>query len=159
VHRGERPCGRTLDEVTEERHRMQAAIADVRAAFDRARAQHLRRVVLQQQADMFDPTVTAPAFAGYSAFQPLVRTLVSESRRFSGSVYLFNGDSHRFNVDRPLASGSPWLDFYGVTETADNLQRVTVDGSDLGEADWLKVTVHPEGARLLTFEQVPGAGQ
>jgi hypothetical protein len=32
-----------------------------------------------------------------------------------------------------------------------------VDGSDLGEADWLKVTVQPRGRELLTFEQVPGA--
>ena len=72
-------------------------------------------------------------------------------------MYLFNGDSHRFNQDRPLAAGSPWLGFYGVERSADNLRRVTVDGSDLGEADWLKVTVQPRGRELLAFEQVPAA--
>ncbi|MDX6298970.1 MAG: hypothetical protein QOF53_184 [Nocardioidaceae bacterium] len=143
-------------QITEERSRMRAAIANVRAAFQRARASHLRGVVLQQQADMFDPTVTAPKFDDYSAFTPLVKAIVHESHQFDGPVYLFNGDSHRFNVDRPLASGSPWLDFYGVDQSADNLRRVTVDGSDLGEADWLKVTVEGRGADLLTFERVPG---
>lgn len=147
----------TAEQVAEESHRMRAAIANVHAAFEVARRQHLRGVVLQQQADMFDPTVTAPAFADYSAFKPLVQAMVRESRRFHGPVYLFNGDSHRFNVDQPLARGSKWLSFYGITGTADNLQRVTVDGSDLGEADWLKVTLHRRGHPLLTFEQIPGA--
>lgn len=146
----------TPEQVTEEAHRMRAAIANVRAAFQVARRHHLRGVVLQQQADMFDPTVASPAIADYSAFRPLVRALVHQSRHFDGEVYLFNGDSHRFNVDRPLAHGSSWLDFYGVSQSADNLQRVTVDGSDLGEADWLKVTVQRQGQPLLSFEQVPG---
>jgi hypothetical protein len=146
----------TREQVIEERRRMRATIAHVRAAFADARSHHRRAVVLLQQADMFDPTVTDPAYADYSAFKPLVQAVVDESRHFDGQVYLFNGDSHRFNTDRPLAQGSPWLDFYGVSGSADGLQRVTVDGSDLGEADWLKVTTHRTG-EALTFEQVPGS--
>jgi len=147
----------TEDQVAEEGDRMAAAVANVHAAFKEARRHQLRGVVLMQQADMFDPTVPDPSPGSYSAFKPLVQTLVDESRRYDGPVYLFNGDSHRFNQDRPLASGSPWLGFYGVKHAADNLQRVTVDGSDLGETDWLKVTVEPHGADLLSFERVPGA--
>jgi hypothetical protein len=147
----------TAEQVAEEHARMAAAIDNVRAAFTTARRQGLRGVVLMQQADMFDPTVTDPHPADYSAFRPLVQALVDESRTFHGPVYLFNGDSHRFNQDRPLAAGSPWLDFYGAKHSADNLMRVTVDGSDLGEADWLKVGVHRHGPELLTFQQVPGA--
>ena len=45
------------------------------------------------------------------------------------------GDIKSGSTPRPLASGSSWLDFYGVRHSADNLRRVTVDGSDLGEAD------------------------
>ena len=141
----------------EESSRMAAAIANVRAAFREARTHQLRGVVLMQQADMFDPTVVNPRFTDYSAFKPLVQAIIDESRRYDGPVYLFNGDSHRLNQDRPLASGSAWLDFYGVKHSADNLRRVTVDGSDLGEADWLKVTVQPRGRELLAIEQVPGA--
>jgi hypothetical protein len=128
-------------QVAEESGRIAAAVSNVRATFKEARTDHLRGVVLMQQADMFDPTVPSPRIQDYAAFKPLVRALVDESRRYDGPVYLFNGDSHRFNQDRPLASGSPWLDFYGVKHAADNLRRVTVDGSDLGEADWLKVTI------------------
>ena len=146
----------TPEQVREERARMAAAIANVKAAFAEARTHQRRAVVIQQQADMFDPTVTDPSYADYSAFRPLVQTLIDEARRFRGAAYLFNGDSHRFNEDRPLAHGSPWLSFYGVKGSADDLRRVTVDGSDLGEADWLKVTVHPTGHDVLTYEQVPG---
>ena len=147
----------TAAQVADERQRMSAAIANVKAAFADARTHQRRAVVLQQQTDMFDPTVTDPQLSDYSAFKPLVQTLIEESRRFRGQVYLFNGDSHRFNQDRPLAAGSPWLSFYGVKGHADGLRRVTVDGSDLGEADWLKVTTHPRGREVLGFEQVPGA--
>jgi len=142
----------TPEQVSEEQHRMAAAVENVRAAFRTAKTQQLGTVVLQQQADMFDPTVPDPQPSAYSAFRPLVQALVDESRRFHGRVYLFNGDSHRFNVDRPLADGSAWLSFYGAKHAADNLQRVTVDGSDRGEVDWLKVRVAEDGA--LELQQV-----
>jgi hypothetical protein len=147
----------TDEQVREERERMAAAIANVHAAFAEARTHQRRAVVLMQQADMFDPTVEDPQVSDYSAFRPRVQALVDESRRFRGPVYLFNGDSHRFNQDRPLAHGSTWLSFYDVKGSADDLRRVTVDGSDRGETDWLKVTVHQRGPEALTFEQVPGA--
>ena len=147
----------TPEQVAEEQHRMEAAIANLRAAFDQARRDHLRAVVLMQQADMFDPTVSDPQISDYSAFKPLVQALIDESNSFDGPVYLFNGDSHRFNEDRPLAAGSPWPAFYGAHGSADNLRRVTVDGSDRGESDWLKVTIGPDAANPLSFQQVPGA--
>lgn len=56
-----------------------------------------------------------------------------------------------------MAAGSAWLDFYRVRRAAGNLHRVTVDGSDRGEADWLKVTAQRGGSPLLTFQKVPGA--
>ena len=146
----------TPAQVDEERARMRAALTNLRAAFHEARRHRLRGVVLQQQADLFDPTVPDPAFEHYSAFRPLAQALVDESRRFRGQVYLFNGDSHVFHQDRPLATGSPWLDFYRIRGSAENLHRVTVDGADLGEADWVKVTVQPRGRDLLTLERVPG---
>ena len=133
---------------------MAAAIANVRAAFNEACAHHRKAVVLMQQADMFDPTVAQPAFSDYSAFKPLVQAIVDESRRYAGPVYLFNGDSHRYRDDRPLASGSKWLGFYGVSGTAANVRRITVDGSDKGETDWLKVTVNSDAT--LALHRIPG---
>lgn len=144
----------TKAQVSEERARMASAVTQVRQAFASARRNHDRAVVLSTQADMFDPTYT-PTWDDISAFQPLVRELVAQSSRFDGEVYLINGDSHVYNADRPLATGSPWLATYGVMGAADNLQRITVDGSD-NNVDWLKVTVNrPGAAEPLSWERVP----
>jgi hypothetical protein len=60
-----------------------------------------------------------------------------------------------YNSDKPLAAGSPWLTTYGVTGSADNLTRVTVDGS-ANNKDWLRVTINRPGAdHVLSWERVP----
>ena len=145
----------TSAQLAEQTSRMNATIANLRAAFATANSQGLRGVVLQQQADMFDNTVTSPSWSNYSAFKPLVQAIIDESRSFGKPVYLFNGDSHRYRDDHPLASGSKWLGFYGVTGTAANVRRITVDGSDKGETDWLKVTVNSTGT--IALHRIPGA--
>ena len=144
----------TPEQVAEQRDRMDSAVAQVRSAFAGARQRHDRAVALFLQADMFDPTY-AVTWADNSAFQPLVRELVTQSDAFDGEVYLFNGDSHVYNSDKPLAAGSRWLDFYGVPGSADNLTRVTVDGSS-NNTDFLEVTVNRPGAdHVLSWERVP----
>jgi hypothetical protein len=111
-------------------------------------------VVIMQQADMFDPTYV-PTWGDIGAFQPWVQAIIDEASRFPGPVYLLDGDSHVYNTDRPLAAGSPWLTTYDVHGSADNLTRVTVDGSS-NNHDWLRVTVNKPGAgTLLSWERVP----
>jgi hypothetical protein len=68
-------------------------------------------------------------------------------------VYLFNGDSHVFNVDHPLATGSSWPAFYGVTQPLTNLTRITVDGSSNAN-DYLRVTVN-RGGQQISWTKVP----
>jgi hypothetical protein len=144
----------TAAQVAEEGARMDAAVAQVREAFASARRRHDRAVALFTQADMFDPTYDV-TWGDDSAFQPLVRELVAQSRDFDGEVYLFNGDSHVYNADHPLAAGSPWLDFYGVDGSAPNLTRITVDGSS-NNKDFLVVTVARPGAEhVLTWRRMP----
>lgn len=144
----------TPEQTAEEKARMINAIKVIRDAFDAARRSRDRAVVVMTQADMFDPTYT-PAPTDISAFQPLVQTLVDQASTFRGEVYLVNGDSHVFNSDQPLATGSPWLATYGITGAANNLHRVTVDGS-ANNTDWLKVTITRGGTTpALAFERVP----
>jgi hypothetical protein len=146
----------TPGQLAEERRRMDATIDLVHQTFDRARLRRDRAVVLFQQADMFNPTV-APTPADTSSFDPLVQALVDESSTFDGEVYLFDGDSHHYNVDQPLATGSRWLGHYGVQGVADNLTRVTVDGEEQN-TDFLKVTVNrPGAAHVLSWERIPYA--
>ena len=135
--------------------RTQAGIDELRSAFAAARAQHDRGVVVMQQADMFDPTYT-PTENDISAFRPWVQALVDEAARFGRPVYLLDGDSHAYNTDRPLASGSSWLATYDVRGSADNLTRVTVDGSS-NNTDYLRATVGAPGKPVLSWEKVPYA--
>jgi hypothetical protein len=144
----------TAEQLAEQEARMANAIAVLRDSFADARQRNDRAVVLLMQADMFDSSYT-PRWADISAFQPLVQAIVDESSAFDGEVYLVNGDSHVYTADEPLATGSPWLATYGVEGSADNLRRITVDGSS-NNADWLKVTVNrPGAAHVLSWEQVP----
>ena len=137
--------------------RTEADIAELHRAFAEAKERGDRGVAVLQQADMFDPTYT-PTWNDIGAFKPWVQALVDEASHFDGPVYLFNGDSHAYNTDRPLAAGSSWLDTYGVTGSAGNLTRVTVDGSS-NNVDWLKVQVSKPGSpTLLSWTRVPYAG-
>ncbi|HEY6794452.1 MAG TPA: hypothetical protein VI248_07195 [Kineosporiaceae bacterium] len=106
---------------------------------------------------MFDPTVGTPTQADFGAFTPIVRTIAAESVRFGRPVYLFNGDSHIYNADHPLAAGSSWLAFYGAG-AASNLTRVTVDGSANATKDWLKVTIDPADPAVLHWQRIPFTG-
>ena len=141
-------------QIAEETARINAAVAQVHSSFALAKARNYRAVTFYTQADMFDPTY-AVTQNDNSAFTPLVRALAEESRAFGKPVYLFNGDSHVFNSDNPLAAGSKWLSFYGITGSADNLTRVTVDGSS-NNKDYLRVTItKPRDPKVLTWTRVP----
>ena len=143
----------TAEQLAEERSRMAAAIELVEDTFARARQKNARAVAIFQQADMFDPSYQ-PTW-DVSAFKPLVQTLVDEASTFDGEVYLFDGDSHIYNVDHPLAAGSRWLGIHGVQGNADNLTRITVDG-EANNTNFLQVTVNRPGAdHVLSWERVP----
>jgi len=147
----------TVEQETAVTDRTNADIALLRQAFAEAKEREDRGVVVMQQADMFDPTYV-PTWGDIGAFQPWVQALIDEASRFAGPVYLLDGDSHVYHTDKPLADGSPWLTTYAVSGSADNLTRVTVDGSS-NNKDWLKVTVNKPGASaLLTWQRVPYAG-
>ena len=142
----------TPEQVAEEKARMAANIAALRSTFADAKKHKSRAVSISMQADMFDPTYDVP-WANGSAFKPLIEELIKQANNFDGPVYLFNGDSHVYNSDQPLAAGSKWLDFYGVRGSANNLTRVTVDGSS-NNKDWLKVSV-VDGPQVLSWKRVP----
>ncbi len=83
-----------------------------------------------------------------------MREIAKRSAAFGKPVYLFNGDSHIFNSDAPLAPGSTWLNFYDVPAPTPNLTRITVDGSTKVD-NYLRVTINPSGPRVLTWVKVP----
>ncbi|RYU14788.1 metallophosphoesterase family protein [Nocardioides iriomotensis] len=142
----------TTEQLAEERDRMTATLDLVADTFTRARQTNARAVAIFQQADMFDPSYQ-PAW-DVSAFRPLVQKLIDEASTFEGEIYLFDGDSHVYNVDRPVSAGSRWLDIYDVDGSADNLTRVTVDG-EANNTNFLEVTVSRPGApSVLSWRRV-----
>ncbi len=146
--------GPTAEQSSEVLGRTAADIALIRDTFAAAKRHSDRAVVLFTQADMFDITVPDPAYADYFAFTPIVAALIQESNDFAGPVYLFNGDSHVFNQDNPLAAGSKWLAFYGQSRGAANFNRITVEGSaDVDE--WVKVSIDKKSPAVLTWQRVP----
>ena len=108
---------------------------------------------------MFDPSLLAAATANpdaVSGFREIVRTIIEETNRFDGPVYLINGDSHVYAENQPLAEGSPWLRIYGQ-EAADDLQRITVDGS-ANATNYVRFTVaanNAAGPAVLSWEKIP----
>ncbi len=146
-----------VEQLIEEEARMSASIDLVQDTFATAHQRRDRAVAIFLQADMFDPGNPLDGSWDTSAFNELVQVITEESAAFDGDVYLFDGDSHVYTEDHPLAEGSVWLDHYGVEGSADNLTRVTVDGSN-NNTNWLKVTVNrPRASEALSWEQVPYA--
>ncbi len=146
----------TPEQLAEVKSRTDADLTLIKETFAHAKDEDALAVVLMIQADMFDPTVPNPVFADWSGFQPFVKAIAAEAAAFGKPVVLFNGDSHIFTKDKPLAAGSSWLSFYGVTTAAPNLTRVTMDGST-GVNDWLRVSVNEDDPNVISVTQVPFA--
>ncbi|MDQ0574000.1 hypothetical protein QFZ29_000223 [Agromyces albus] len=151
------PTAAQLEEVAS---RTAADVEQLERTFADAKATNARAVVVMTQADMFDPFLLRAGAAEnpelVSGFQLIVEALAKGSRDFGGEVYLFNGDSHIYNDDSPLAAGSPWLEIYGQ-DSVDTLRRVTVEGAATSN-EWLRVAVQPNsgaGEGVLSWERVP----
>lgn len=128
--------GRTAADDAEVRRRTEAAAAWTRAAFAEARAAGARAVVIAFQANMHTETRNQWT----EAFQPFLRTVEEESRRFGKPVLLAHGDGHVFIVDHPL-NGIP------------NVTRLQVPGSP--EVGWVRVVVTPRTTFEFTKVVVP----
>ncbi|MEP7115115.1 MAG: metallophosphoesterase family protein [Ilumatobacteraceae bacterium] len=144
----------TVGQAAEVQSRTAADIRLIKETFAHAIASQSPAVVLVMQADMFSPSVSSPRFADYSAFKTIVQTIALRAAAFGKPVVLFNGDSHVFRQDHPLAAKSSWLSFYGVTTSAPNLTRVTVDGST-AVSRWLKVTINVNTPNVASWVRVP----
>lgn len=150
----------TAEQLAEVQARTAVDVAQLERTFADARKSNARAVVVMTQADMFDPYMLSQGVTEnrelVSGFRPIVDAIAEGSRQFGGQVYLFNGDSHIYNDDSPLAEGSPWLNVYGQ-ESVDNLRRVTVEGAATSK-EWLRVSVQPNAdssGELLSWERVP----
>lgn len=104
-----------------------------------ARASDKAGLVMFTQADMFYSRTTSPAF------QKIIDKLSQLSREYGKPVLWVNGDSHRFNVDKPLLNPDK-------RSTILNFTRVQV----FGDADVASVhiTVDARSKELFTVRQM-----
>lgn len=137
-------------------------------AFKRAASNGDRAVVIQLQADMWDIDGAAPTHI--SQYRQFIDSIASNARAFGKPVLLFNGDSHIYRSDNPLAPGAPCVieptsgaaavacssasvpATYGSADpylnqpggyNVPNFHRVTVHGSTT-PLEWLKLTIDPD---------------
>ncbi|MBD1539163.1 hypothetical protein HC749_13410 [Arthrobacter sp. S13_S34] len=149
----------TPEQLAEVEARTDAALEQIRSTFADAERRNSRAVVLMTQADMFDPSLLAAATVNpeiMSGFREIVAAIIEETNSLDAPVYLINGDSHVFAENQPLAAGSPWLEVYGQA-AADDLQRITVDGS-ANATNYVRFSVagnSDAGADVLSWEKVP----
>ncbi|MDQ6740201.1 MAG: PKD domain-containing protein [Actinomycetota bacterium] len=136
----------TAEQKAEVDARNTADISLIRSAFSTAKTNNSRAVALITQADMFTGSPNRTAFG------PLVKAIAAEASAYGKPVFLFNGDTHTFVSDKPLAS-STWLSYYGISTPVPNLSRITIQGGPT-VAEWLKVTV-VSTADVLQIQRVP----
>jgi glycerophosphoryl diester phosphodiesterase len=110
-----------------------AALDWIDRAFDAARRERARGVVIGMQAD---------TFVGSSAFDRINDRLEDRAREFRRPVLLLQGDTHVYKTDRPL-------------RRAPNLVRIVVEGETASE--WLRLTIDPRSRKVFrwTREQLP----
>jgi hypothetical protein len=115
--------------------------ADLRwldAAFARAKADGMSAVVIQSQADMWDPEKLA---IHQAAFEPYVSNIAAHTLDFGKPVLMLNGDSHVYLSHNPL-SGSDALEFMHPGYHVPNFHRIVVHGSTV-PLEWLKIRINP----------------
>jgi hypothetical protein len=113
--------------------------ADLRwldAAFERARAHRAKAVLIQLQADLWDPEKGAAHLVEY---EPFVQSIASHTLAFQRPVLLVNGDSHVYLSDNPLSASDPLNSMHPGFDVP-NFHRIVVHGSTT-PLEWLRLTI------------------
>ena len=115
--------------------------ADLRwldAAFARAEADGVTAVLIEAQADMWDPE---KGVAHQAASEPFVASIASHALAFGKPVLMLNGDSHVYRSDYPLLPTDP-IYYMHPGYDVPNFHRIVVHGSTF-PLEWLRLTVSP----------------
>jgi hypothetical protein len=134
--------------------RSAANIRWLQAAFDKARRDSAKAVVVAVQADMWDPEALPPGGAGLDQYTPFVTELADLSVKFGHPVLLLNGDTHLYHSDQPLADPTSATGVIHHTRAVPNLTRIVVQGSTNSPGEWLRLTVDPRSAKVFSWSNV-----
>ena len=126
----------------------------LQAAFDEANNTHARAVVIALQADMWDKYASQPGGDGLDQYTGFVHKLAELSVQFGKPVLLLNGDSHVYGADQPLADPASATGKIHNTQPVKNLTRITVQGSTVAPAEWLKLTIDTHKQNPFSWSNV-----
>ncbi|WNO09551.1 metallophosphoesterase [Teredinibacter sp. KSP-S5-2] len=129
---------RTKKHDAEIRYREAAALAWLQTAFDYAKENKSRAILIATQAN---PGLEKdPEMRNKKHFIPFLTLLEKQAREFNNPVVLAHGDSHYFRIDRPrLMKRHPPKNFLRVESFGDTNE------------DWIKVYVDTQTPHVFTF--------
>ena len=133
--------GRTPAMDAEYRDRNAANLVWMQEAFDFARQQEAKGIMLVIQANPgFE---LAPTHGNRTGYNDFLAALQSETLAFGRPVVLVHGDSHYFRIDKPMVDA--------VSQSrVDNFTRVETFGNP--DVQWVRVTVDVNNSNVFVFE-------
>jgi hypothetical protein len=141
--------GQSATGDAEFRERNAANLAWLRGAFDRARSENSRAMVILQQANIFPDLTPAPAKEeGPSGSAELRELLTDEVRRFGKPVLLVHGDTHFFRIDNPLAPRAKRGEL--GTPALENFTRVETYGTPYSH--WVQISVDATQPSVFSYQ-------
>ena len=141
----------------------QRTAADLRwldAAFEKAKQDGVKAIVIAEQADMWDLDSTLPAANHIANYKPFIDSIATHTTNFAKPVLLINGDSHSYRSDNPLVNDASCVIESAGTETAcgngndsydnqphgyavSNFHRIVVHGA-YTPLEYLRLTIKPD---------------
>ena len=90
-----------------------------------------------------------------------MHALALEAGEFGKPVLLLNGDSHIFVDDAPLSASAPAYQrsMYGLSDSVDNLRRITTNGSGTCPHEYMRLTVDASTSTVFSVKRVPFPNQ
>lgn len=131
------------------KERNAANLAWLKEAFDRAKAENSRAIVILQQANIFPEPAPAPVKEeGPNGSDQLRELLTNQVREFGKPVLLVHGDTHYFRIDNPLAPRAKRGEL--GTPDLENFTRVETYGTPYSH--WVMISVDATAPGVFSFE-------
>jgi len=127
-----------------------ANLAWLESSFAAAQKAHSKAVMIVMQADMWDPEAVAADKVTH--FADTKKALARLSIAFAKPVVLVNGDSHSFEITKPLDDAAT-VNAAGAEggNVIENFTRVTTFGDV--QNHWVSATIDPADPNVFAFHQ------
>jgi hypothetical protein len=139
-------------------------------AFRMAQAKKAAGLLIAIHADMWHLSAMVPGGNRLKGYDEFVQALAHQAVAFGRPVLLINGDSHLYEVDRPLdptdrtgcvetmsrrgCTGGVVLSTIHTTQPVPNLTRISVQGATNVPNEWLKLIIDPRTPNVFTWQNV-----